>query len=59
MNIYPSMHIGQRVRWREWPDYQTGEIVDINRNGIVVMPDDDSEYWPILQPFQLESIEDN
>ena len=52
------MHIGQRVRWREWPDYQTGEIVDINRNGVVVIPDDDCEYWPILQPFQLENIED-
>ena len=52
------MHIGQRVRWREWPDYQTGEIIDINNEGVVVMPDDNSDYWPILQPFQLESIED-
>ena len=53
------MHIGQRVRWQEGPCCQTGEIVDINEEGIIIKPDGGSNSWPILQSFQLESIEDN
>ena len=53
------MRIGQKVRWQDWPSCQTGEIVEIYEEGIIIKPDDDSDSWPILQPFQLESIEDN
>jgi hypothetical protein len=53
------MRIGERVRWREWFLCHTGIIMEINNEGVLIKPDKESDFWPLLQPFQLELIDDN